>query len=243
MAAKDRHTEGRLRSRPAAEPPGEASPVGLLRLGLNTRRDHLLYVPASYRLGHLAPLVVLLHGAGANSRDIMPYLRDLAGATGLILLASTSREYTWDVIVGGYGPDVEDIDRALEETFSRYAVDPGRIAVGASRTGPPTRSPWGSQTGTCSDTSWRSRPASWPRQQGGLPTRLRLPRHARRGTTYRPLQPQDRPRARACRIRRQVPRVRGRPHGPTRYRMRGRGLVRCGAGPKVGAVNSPYGSV
>ncbi len=132
MAAKDGHTEGRLRLRSAAEPPGEAPPVGLRRLGLDAlaRGDHLLYVPAGYWLGNLAPLVVLLHGAGANSRDIMPYLRDLADAAGLILLAPTSREYTWDVIVGGYGPDVEGIDRALEGVFSRYAVDPGRIAVG-----------------------------------------------------------------------------------------------------------------
>jgi phospholipase/carboxylesterase len=132
MTAKDGHTEGRLRPRLAAEPPGEAPPAGLRRLGLDApaRGDHLLYVPATYRLGNLAPLVVLLHGAGANSRDIMPYLRDLADAAGLILLAPTSREYTWDVIVGGYGPDVEGIDRALEGVFSRYAVDPGRIAVG-----------------------------------------------------------------------------------------------------------------
>ncbi len=130
MVGKNEQAEGRLRARPAAEPSGEAPPVGLRRLGLDARGDHLLYVPASYRLGHLAPLVVLLHGAGANSRDIMPYLRNLAGAAGLILFAPTSREYTWDVIVGGYGPDVEAIDRALEETFSRYAVNPGRIAVG-----------------------------------------------------------------------------------------------------------------
>lgn len=132
MAAKDVYTEGRLRLCPVTEPPGEASPVGLRRLRLNTgaRGDHLLYVPASYRLGYLAPLVVLLHGAGANSHDIMPYLRNLADVAGLILLAPTSREYTWDVIVGGYGPDVETIDRALQETFSHYAVDPGRIAVG-----------------------------------------------------------------------------------------------------------------
>jgi phospholipase/carboxylesterase len=124
--------EGRLWSRPTAEPPGEAPPVGLRRLRLDARArcDHLLYVPSGYRLGRRAPLVVLLHGASANSRDIMPYLRDLANTAGLILLAPTSREYTWDVIAGGYGPDVEAIDQALEETFSHYTVDPGRIAVG-----------------------------------------------------------------------------------------------------------------
>jgi predicted esterase len=51
---------------------------------------------------------------------------------GLILLALASRGPTWDVIVGRgrYGLDVAAIDRALECTFSRYAVDPARIAVG-----------------------------------------------------------------------------------------------------------------
>jgi predicted esterase len=36
---------------------------------------------------------------------------------------------TWDVIEGGYGPDVAFIDRALDQTFSRYAVDPRHIAA------------------------------------------------------------------------------------------------------------------
>ena len=31
---------------------------------------------------------------------------------------------------GRYGPDVEALDLALEQTFSSYAVDPGRVAVG-----------------------------------------------------------------------------------------------------------------
>src|SRR3712207_2256118 len=97
LLGKNEQAKGRLRARPAAEPSGDVPPVGLRRLGLDARvrGDHLLYVPANYRQGHLASLVVLLHGAGANSRDIMPYLRELADATGLILLAPTSREYTW----------------------------------------------------------------------------------------------------------------------------------------------------
>jgi predicted esterase len=38
--------------------------------------------------------MILLHGAGSSSRDILPYLREVADAAGLILLAPTSREYT-----------------------------------------------------------------------------------------------------------------------------------------------------
>ena len=90
-----------------------------LRLGAPARGDHLLYAPAGYGARHPAPLVVLLHGAGGDARATLDLLRGLADATGIILLAPTSREYTWDVIVGGYGPDVEAIDHALEETFSR----------------------------------------------------------------------------------------------------------------------------
>jgi phospholipase/carboxylesterase len=49
----------------------------------------------------------------------------------LLLLAPASREHTWDLLVGRrYGPDLTLIDRALEQTFSRYAVAPERVAVG-----------------------------------------------------------------------------------------------------------------
>jgi predicted esterase len=73
--------------------------------------------------------VVLLHGAGGNAEAGLSLLRTLADEAGLMLLAPASRKQTWDVIVGGYGPDVALIDRALAQTFSRYAVDPARCAV------------------------------------------------------------------------------------------------------------------
>jgi phospholipase/carboxylesterase len=142
MVSNTESTRGRLRARPAAELIGEAQPPGLWSLGLGSparraptrgapaRGDHLLYAPAGCEAGRGAPLAVLLHGAGGDARAALDLLRGLADATGIILLAPTSREYTWDVIVGRYGPDVEAIDRALQETFSRYAVDPARLAVG-----------------------------------------------------------------------------------------------------------------
>jgi phospholipase/carboxylesterase len=48
----------------------------------------------------------------------------------VVLLAPASREHTWDLLAGQYGADVTLIDQALEQTFSRYAVDPARMAVG-----------------------------------------------------------------------------------------------------------------
>jgi phospholipase/carboxylesterase len=132
MASDKEFTKGRLRVRPAAEPISDPQPLGLRPLGTGApaRGDHLLYVPEGYGVRHPAPIMVLLHGAGGDASATLELLRGLAEATGSILLAPTSREYTWDVIVGGYGPDVEAIDRVLEETFSHYAVDPTRLAVG-----------------------------------------------------------------------------------------------------------------
>jgi len=47
----------------------------------------------------------------------------------MIVVGAASREASWDMIYGGYGPDVAVIDRALEKVFARYAVDPERVAI------------------------------------------------------------------------------------------------------------------
>ena len=118
---------GRLLARPGP-PTGEPAPSGLQPLGLDGTRDGMLYVPASFRADRPAPLVVTLHGAGGNAGHL-DHLRDLADEAGLILLAPESRLRTWDVILGGYGPDVAFVDRALAQTFGRYAIDPAHVAV------------------------------------------------------------------------------------------------------------------
>ena len=121
--------EGRLQARPAAT--SGTGPVGLWPLEFGAARDAYLYVPSTYRAQRPAPLVVLLHGAGEDARDGLALLRAQADGAGLILLAPSSREYTWDVIASRrYGPDVTAIDRALEWALSRYAVDPSRVALG-----------------------------------------------------------------------------------------------------------------
>ncbi len=129
MANSSEHTEGRLRARPV-KVVGSA-PVGLQPLMLGAARESYLYVPVGYRTERLAPLVLLLHGAGGHARQGLEVLRNLADATGIILLAPASRERTWDLLVGRrYGPDATMIDRALEQTFSRYAIDSARLAIG-----------------------------------------------------------------------------------------------------------------
>jgi predicted esterase len=72
----------------------------------------------------------MLHGAGGEAAHAMALVRDVAAARGVVVLAPASRGPTWDVIRGGYGPDVAALDRALAGLFERLAIDPARIAVG-----------------------------------------------------------------------------------------------------------------
>jgi phospholipase/carboxylesterase len=71
----------------------------------------------------------MLHGAGGGARHTLPLLQKSADEAGVILLVPDSRGQTWDLVEGGYGPDVSFIDHALSQTFGRYAVDAARIAV------------------------------------------------------------------------------------------------------------------
>jgi phospholipase/carboxylesterase len=129
MSSKDAQTKGRLRTRPVQVT--GAAPVGLQLLTLGAARDSYLYVPPTYRMARPAPLVLLLHGAGGHARQGLDLLRSLADAAGLLLLSPASRDRTWDLLVSRrYGPDLHLIDRALGQTFSRYAVAPERIAIG-----------------------------------------------------------------------------------------------------------------
>jgi phospholipase/carboxylesterase len=91
-----------------------------------------LCVPGGDGARRPAPLVLLLHGAGEDARDGLALLRQQADGAGLILLALSSRGPTWDLILGRgrYGHDVAAIDKVLDRTFSSYAVDSGRVAVG-----------------------------------------------------------------------------------------------------------------
>jgi phospholipase/carboxylesterase len=133
MPTNSLHEQGRLRSRPWRTPEG-GSPAGLrtLRSDNAVSAEGYLYIPAGYRTETPAPLVLLLHGAGEDARDGLAQLRGQADEPGIILLALSSRGPTWDSIFdrGRYGSDIAVIDRALEHTFSRWAVDPARVAVG-----------------------------------------------------------------------------------------------------------------
>lgn len=123
MASRD---DGRIAARPGT-PSGETEP-GLHPLELGGTRA-FLYVPAGYRADGPAPLVLSLHGAGGGAQQGLYPLQALADEAGFVLLAVGSAGRTWDVIRGGFGPDVEAVDGALAHVFGRVAVDPERVVA------------------------------------------------------------------------------------------------------------------
>lgn len=127
LKQKQPATTGRLRARPI--PPLERGLTGLQGLGLDGNRDGLLYVPANYQVEHPVPLILMLHGAGGDAEGALGLIEGFADSLGAILVAVESRQETWDIIIGHYGADIAFMDRALIQTFSRYAIDPSQIAI------------------------------------------------------------------------------------------------------------------
>ena len=121
------HRRGRLEARPRRHDTTPAAPPGVQTLDLGAGRTALLFVPSAYPARRPTPLAVALHGAGGDARGGLAPLTALAEELGVLLLAPKSARSTWDVLGGGYGPDVELMDRALGHTFDRYAVDPARV--------------------------------------------------------------------------------------------------------------------
>ena len=123
-------SEGRLGVGVPPGPPTEPAPAaGLQPLGLADGRDGLLFVPAAYRPERAMPLVVMLHGAGGDAPGAVAPFVGQAEESGLVLVAPESRGRTWDVLEGGYGPDVAFVGRAVDHVFRRVAVNAGRVGV------------------------------------------------------------------------------------------------------------------
>ena len=102
---------------------------GRYDLKLDYRRDGSVYVPASYKAGVPTPMLVWLHGAGGQG-NISPNISALADEFGIIVLAPDSREWTWDAILGRWGPDVDFLQLAMKQTLSRYRIDRERLWLG-----------------------------------------------------------------------------------------------------------------
>jgi len=112
--------------------PGKSSTqtvsAGLQKL---SGRNGSLYVPMSH--AEPLPLLILLHKSGgapkewfAGSESFAPY----AEKGHFIILAPESPGVTWGTGPKNWGYDYVAINRALEEAFTRCAIDRNRLAIG-----------------------------------------------------------------------------------------------------------------
>lgn len=106
---------------------GAALPAGVAALGLDPARDALVRCPPASDAP--APLLVMLHGAGGHAQGALAHVESCPAAEGTVVLAPQSRAPTWDVIAGGWGPDVAFIARALNAVSAGRRIDPARMVV------------------------------------------------------------------------------------------------------------------
>lgn len=99
-------------------------PPGRHSIGIAEERDAILYVPEGIDPGVATPLLVMFHGGGGSADKVLPFIEPHAERNGFLLLAPQSIYPTWDIVIGGNGPDLERLNLALAEVASRYLLDP-----------------------------------------------------------------------------------------------------------------------
>ena len=119
---------GRIRFAASEVPPaGELVPFDG-PLGVGEGRDGVLYVPETAERG--APVLLFFHGAGGTGRRELRAVVVAADDHGAVVVATDSRGPTWDILLGGFGPDLDFAERALDAVAARCDVDFGRLAIG-----------------------------------------------------------------------------------------------------------------
>jgi predicted esterase len=119
--------DGRLSARPRTGV--KTAAPGQIMLGVNRYRDAVLQIPKSAGESPL-PLLVMMHGATQSGEDMFRYLGKTHEEAGVAVLAPNSRGTTWDAIRTTFADDINYLNRALELTFEKVAIDPARLALG-----------------------------------------------------------------------------------------------------------------
>lgn len=111
-----------------AEPTHPQLPPRLHDLGIDPTRDYHLFVPSNLPKDAPIPLWVMFHGASGSAKEMLSFLQEHAEREKFLLLVPHSMLVTWDLAVGGNGPDLDRLDRALTLVASHFALDASRIA-------------------------------------------------------------------------------------------------------------------
>ena len=118
---------GRLSFTPAELTKDPLRP-GRNRLGIADECDSVLFVPTGLDALGPVPLFVMFHGAGGFPEKVLPFIEEHAERDKFLILAPHSLYPTWDIVVGGSGPDLDRLHQALIEVTSRYRIDRDHLA-------------------------------------------------------------------------------------------------------------------
>ncbi len=120
---------GRMSFQPPPAPTEAPLPPGRHALPFPEGREAVLVVPEDLDLTVPVPLLVLFHGAGGEANRMLPHFVRWARARRFLLLAPQSMFPTWDIVIGGHGPDLERLDTGLQQVASHFRLDPARLAL------------------------------------------------------------------------------------------------------------------
>lgn len=87
------------------------------------------HIPLNYDGACVAPLLAVFHGVKELDGGLVAAAFAWADRHGALVLAQKSIGISWDLIRGGFGPDVEATNYLLNWILRRHAVDPTHIGI------------------------------------------------------------------------------------------------------------------
>lgn len=123
------YSDGRLHARPHPPTMEPSVAAGTHKLAFPNQHLALFHAPANHDGTHEAPLLLLLHGAGGRDGGSETIALAHAMFHHCYLLAPRSLGSSWDMLRGGYGPDLQFLDLLLAWTMQHYAIAPDSIAI------------------------------------------------------------------------------------------------------------------
>lgn len=121
--------DGRLLSRPG-KPSKPALEPGSHYIDVVKGRTAIAYVPKGFDGAKPTAFLLALHGATLSVESPIRALQQAADESKVVLLSPKSADYTWDMGLGGFGTDVDFVDKCLAWMFDRFSIDTKRLGIG-----------------------------------------------------------------------------------------------------------------